>query len=135
VCGGGLDRAVLGCEDCVRQRINRLQNFEVICYVVGISGVRTRARNPKQSGNPFRVAEIVPSLLSDIEGPNLRHLEQLDTLSNAVPCAVCWILKYLEIFLNHSPMTMLLNERRQLMEISSLADPGCHLIDRIPIRT
>lgn len=85
----GLDRAVLSYEDCVRQRIDRLQNFGVACYVVGISGVRTRARNPKQSGNPFRVAEIVPSLLSGIEGPNLCRLERLDTLSNAVPCVVC----------------------------------------------
>jgi hypothetical protein len=85
----GLDRAVLSCEDCVCQRIDRLQNFEVTRYVVGISGVRTRERNPKQSGNPFRVAEIAPSLLSGIEGPNLCHLERLDTLSNAVPCVVC----------------------------------------------
>ena len=85
----GSDRAVLSCEDCVCQQIDRLQNFEVTSYVVGISGVRTRARNPKQSGNPFRVAEIAPSLLSGIEGPNLRYLERLDTLSNEVPCVVC----------------------------------------------
>jgi len=102
----GLDKAVLSCEDCVRQRIDRLPNFEVTCYAVGISGVRTRARNPKQSGNPFRVAEIAPSLLSGVEGPNLRHLERLDTLWDAVPRVVYWILRYLEIFLNHNPMTM-----------------------------
>jgi hypothetical protein len=84
-----LDRAVLSCEDCVCQRIDRLQNFEVTSYDVGISGVRTRARNPKQSGNPFRVVEIAPSLLSGIEGLNLRHLGRLDMLSNAVPCVVC----------------------------------------------
>jgi hypothetical protein len=111
------------------------KNFEVTCYAVGISGARTRARNLKQSGNPFRVAEIASSLLSGIEGPNLRRRERLDTLSNAVPRVACWILSYLEIFLNHNPMTVLLNERGQVMEISSLADPGCHLIDRIPIRT
>lgn len=56
---------------------------------MGISGVRTRARNPKQSGNPFHVAEIAPSLLSGLDGPDLRHLERLDTLSNAVLCVVC----------------------------------------------
>jgi hypothetical protein len=33
-----LDRAVLGCEDCVRQRIDRLHGFEVTCYAVEISG-------------------------------------------------------------------------------------------------
>ena len=84
----GSDRAVLSCEDCVCQRIDRLQNFEVTRYVVGISGVRTREQNPKQSGNPFRVAEIAPSLLFGIDRPNLRHLERLDTLSNAVLCIV-----------------------------------------------
>jgi hypothetical protein len=52
-----------------------------------------------------------------------------------VPCVPFYILSYLEIFLNHSPMTALLNERGQVMEISSLADPGCHLTGRIPIRT
>ena len=85
----GLDRAVLSCGGCVRQRIDRLPNFEVICYAVGVSGVRTRARNPKQSDNPFRVAGIAPSLLSGFEGPNLRHLERLDTSSNVVPWVPC----------------------------------------------
>jgi hypothetical protein len=34
VYGDVIDRAVLSCEDCVRQRIDRLQNFEVTCDAV-----------------------------------------------------------------------------------------------------